>query len=875
MARPKKNSIVSVILAAGKGTRMEFSHLHKVCYQIGGKPVIVRSIETLSRCGVASHCVVIGELMDQVVKATSQAAAQVFYAYQPEQRGTGHATRCATDALMAMEYQGDVLLMPGDKVIEESVVERLINTYRETDADFAMVVGDVEHGPGLGRVLSDEHGNVVGIVEAADCARAQVISVLRRLSENGDISASEAESLALAYLKSESKAAKSLGSLWTSVMSGAAVTRGMIESEFPESEFSVSVGGRRFSPQELQEASASNQFIYLVKAPLLYSALDSLGVDNAQNEEYLTDIVGILAAEGRKIVPVPVDYPEQVMAFNTPEEFKAIEDYFAGLKRTTVAETPKTIRPASEWLRAFEDSDGPARRCISEIYGGDPTLVEQKVSQLVSMLRNYVRRFSDDPVVITRAPGRVNIMGRHVDHQGGFANLIALDRDFYLVVGARSDRQVVLHNMKERDLPGRSFDTDDVIADYDGGDWLRFVDSSFIRDRLEQNRGDWSHYVIAPTARFQAAYPHLPIKGMNMVAAGNVPMAAGLSSSSAMVVAVAEAIAHINDIDISPEQFVQLCGEGEWYVGTRGGSADHAAMKFAESGRVINVSFLPFRMVDSIPFPTQYQFVVCNSQLKAHKTAGARDTFNHRAACYRIGREIFKLEFPEYASHIEHLRDINARNLGVTYPELLSMLKKVPAHMTREEVLRRLPDGMGETLLKSHDATFADYPVRGAVMFGLAECERGRQCAALVRNARIEQLGNMMWTSHDGDRVVRWEDKDHPHPAVADYSDEAMDDLISRAEQGLESAELVMQPGAYGCSVPDIDWMIDIAKSHKGVLGAQILGAGLGGCILVLIPADGYSALERQMIRDYYEPRNLQPDMFACRPVAGSRVISI
>ncbi len=874
MPKPKSNSIVSVILAAGKGTRMSMPHLHKVCYQIGGRPVIVRSIEALNRCGVSSHCVVIGELMEQVVKASSQAEAQVFYAYQPEQHGTGHATRCATNTLKAMGYAGDVLLMPGDKVIDEAVIERLIDTYRKADADFAMVVGDVEHGPGLGRVLTDDAGNVVGIVEATDCAKAQVISVLKRLSEKGDVSAAEAESLALAYLKQESKAAKSLGSLWTSVKSGAAVTRGMIYGEFAEAD-SISVGGRRFTAQELREVNLSNQFIYLIKAPLLYSALDRLGADNAQKEEYLTDIVGMLAAEGRKIVPIPVDYPEQVMAFNTPEEFRAIEDYFAGLKRPKVEETPKTIRPASEWLRAFEDTGGPARKHLSEIYGGDPSLVEQKCAQLVRMLRNYVRRFSDDPVVITRAPGRVNIMGRHVDHQGGFANLIALDRDFYLVVGAREDRQVVLHNMRERDLPGRSFDADDVIANYDGGDWLRFVDSSFIRERLEQNRGDWSHYVIAPTARFQAAYPHLPLKGMNMVAAGNVPMAAGLSSSSAMVVAVAEAIAHINDIDISPEQFVQLCGEGEWYVGTRGGSADHAAMKFAQSGRVINVSFLPFRMVDSIPFPTQYRFVVCNSQLRAHKTTGARDTFNHRAACYRIGRELFKLEFPEHAPKIEHLRDINARNLGVSYPELLRMLKHIPAHMTRDEVLRRLPDGVGEGFLNSHDASINDYPVRGAVMFGLSECERGRQCAQLVRNARIEQLGRMMNISHDGDRVVSWTDKDHCHPAVADYSDAAMDDLIARAEQGLESAELVMQPGAYGCSVPDIDWMIDIAKSHKGVLGAQILGAGLGGCILVLIPADGYPALERRMIRDYYEPRGLQPDMFACRPVAGSRVISI
>ena len=872
-AKTDERKIVSIILAAGKGARMQSPHLHKVCYQAGGKPVIVRMIETFSRFEVGPHVVVVGELAEQVIRAASQAPGDCVFAYQAEQLGTGNATRCATDLLEAMGYAGDVLLVPGDKVIEEAVLGRFIDTYYETGADFAVMVGEREDFPDAGRVVSGEDGRALGIVESFDIARMQLLSILKRLAVKGDIEASEVESLALAYLKNENKAAKALGPLWNTAQTGEPLTREIIDSHFPGNRAVLNIGGKEITTQELVNASQANLFVYMVKAPLLYSALRQISTDNAQKEEYLTDVVSILASEGRKIEKFPVDYSQQVMTFNTPAEFRAVDDYLAGRKSVSVSESPKTMRLASEWIRCFEDADGPAQGFLHETYGGDQSVIAQKRQQLISMLRSYVSRFADEPVVITRAPGRVNIMGRHIDRQGGYANLIALDKDLYLVVGAREDRKVVLHNMKSRGLPGRSFDTDDVIADCQGGDWLRFVDSEFTRDRLDRAKGDWSHYVIAPIARFQTAYPQLALKGMNMVAAGNVPMAAGLSSSSALVVAVAEAIDHINDMNISPEQFVTLCGEGEWYVGTRGGFADHAAMKFAQSGRVIHVSFLPFTMHDNSQFPTDYLFVVCNSQLKAHKTAGAKDAFNHRLACYSIGREIFKLECPEHAPGIEHLRDINTRNLGVEYPELLRMLKKLPDHMTRAQVIDRLGKQMAGKLLGTYSETFDDHPVRGVVVFGLAECERARQCAELIRNARIEEFGRLMSVSHDGDRVVSWDRDGNSRPAVADYSDAAMDDLISRAQRGVQDAQLALQPGAYMCSVPEIDRMIDITLSDKNVLGSQILGAGLGGCILVLIPKDAYPPLEERLVREYYEPMSLQPDMFSCRPVAGSRAV--
>jgi galactokinase len=67
--------------------------------------------------------------------------------------------------------------------------------------------------------------------------------------------------------------------------------------------------------------------------------------------------------------------------------------------------------------------------------------------------------------------------------------------------------------------------------------------------------------------------------------------------------------------------------------------------------------------------------------------------------------------------------------------------------------------------------------------------------------------------------------------------------------------------------------MVDIALSQDYVLGAQMLGAGLGGCMAVLVHKDNADRAIELLTREYYEPSGFSPEIFRCRPVAGSRVV--
>lgn len=862
----RSQTIVAVILAAGRGTRMGATHLPKVCFPVAGVPAIARAVESYVRCGIQTHCVVVGAGAESIMQVLKHLPGQRLYAHQPEPYGTGHATRIAIDLLRSLGYTGDVLVVAGDKVIEEPFLARLIDTFYTTHSDLAFAIGEVRDFPASGRVVRDAEGKVCAIVEVFDLARAQL---LRTLRESAPLSPKQAKRIVEKFFPQEKKAVRALGTLWEAIQRGETLTAERI----PPSE-GIRAGGSLLPIHSIEQAQEVNLSVYLFRAPVLYEALARLNPDNAQGEEYLTDIVAILAGGGAVIHAVPVAYPEETMAFNTPEELQTMERYLLSKRKITVQEPPRGTRAVSEWLRAFETRDTALLQHLRETYGGDAALIESKRQRILSLLSLHLQQFGDQPVVIARAPGRVNIMGRHIDHQGGHVNMIAIDRDLYVIVGLRSDRWVHLRNLRPDAFPPREFRLDDPLPGYQPGAWVEFVNSALVLEAVTAALGDWSQYVKSACARLQAHLADYVLPGFNLTADGNVPIGSGLSSSSAVVVATMEALLQLNRYDLPPEQFVDLCGEAEWYVGTRGGAGDHAAMKFARRDAVVTMSFFPFRVVGTATFPKGYRLLVCQSHQQAKKTAGARDRFNHRVACYHLGREWLKHTFPHLAPRIEHLRDVNTERLGVSLAELYGLLCHLPQEIAREHLLERLPAKRVLPYLGTYDEKLNRYPLRSVVLFGLAECERSRRTPQLLNEGDIVTFGHWMNRSHDGDRVACW------NPGGSDYqpyreecSDAVLQELARRAQGGQPDADLALQAGAYACSTPEIDWMVDVVQGVPGVLGAQILGAGLGGSILVLVREDSCEAVQESLTARYYAPRNLPPEMFVCSPVAGSGVI--
>ncbi len=484
----------------------------------------------------------------------------------------------------------------------------------------------------------------------------------------------------------------------------------------------------------------------------------------------------------------------------------------------------------------------------------------------------------DSRVLIVRSPGRLNVMGRHIDHQGGNCNLMTIGYETILAVRPREDDLIRLYNVDRARFPDREFSISEMVAGLPWNDWLSLVNSDKVREMVREAGGDWSQYIKAAVLRLQKKFPHRRLRGMDIVVSGNIPPAAGLSSSSSLVVGVAEATIAINRLETFPAQFVDLCGEGEWFVGTRGGSADHAAIRLGRKGSVIKVTFFDFAVEDTVPFPDDRVMAVVDSGLRAHKSGEAKDQFNHRVACYRLGFRLIRKFHPPFAPVLHHLRDLNVRTLGLPLSWIYRILLRLPEQATRSEIAELLPGEDLRPIWDSHrEPEDGIYPIRGVVLFGLAECERARLYADGLRAGRVDEIGRMMKASHDGDRVAEWSATGKARPFRAPTSDahllRLIEDLESQDPERIERAQLAWQPGCYACSLPVIDRMVDVAAATVGVAGAQLAGAGLGGCLMVLLHREAVPALRANLEQLGSEPNGLAPAVLVCLPIAGAGLL--
>jgi len=531
-------------------------------------------------------------------------------------------------------------------------------------------------------------------------------------------------------------------------------------------------------------------------------------------------------------------------------------------------------RNVSDWLRLLDAAHPGLTRVLTSIYPRDTGRAAMLKERLGRSLRLYVREFGDTPVVIARAPGRLNLMGRHVDHQGGRCNMVALDRDVLIVAGRRADGWIIAANTHGADYPGYRFHRSQLPGPDEGSHWRAYLDGMAPPAHQAPQRSDWSIYCKAPLARLSALGLIPQAYGMSIVVDGEVPTAAGLSSSSAIVVGVMEAACALLGIRLQARQFVELCGEAEWFVGTRGGAGDHAAIKMAAPGHVAQMDFHPFQMSGLAPFPDGYGILICNTRMQARKMANARDQFNHRVACYHLGRAWLIRTHPWLADRVQCLRDLCPSYSGQTAVEVLRLVASLPVEVGRDELRAYLGGDVVDAWLSTHGDAFNRYPLRGVVLYGLAECERSYRTGELLRAKQMERLGHWMHISHDGDRVVQWNGHD-PQPFSMDVSDAAMNRLIAAADAMGSGFDLAELPGWYRCSTPDLDAAVDLARGVEGTLGAQLCGAGLGGCIMVLARRESLDAVAERMAEQWYAPRGIEPDVFHCNPSAGSGIIEL
>jgi galactokinase len=221
-------------------------------------------------------------------------------------------------------------------------------------------------------------------------------------------------------------------------------------------------------------------------------------------------------------------------------------------------------------------------------------------------------------------PGRIEVLGKHTDYAGGRSLLCAVGRGFCVSAAPREDAVVRVIDVAR----GKS---GEVALD----------------PALEPGTAGWMVYLETVASRVARNFPG-PLRGADIVLASDLPRASGLSSSSALVVALFTALSEVNALPARAEYGENIrsaedlggylgCLEngrdfgslgGHRGVGTFGGSEDQTAILCSRRGELAQYAFCPVRRERTIAFPDGWAFVVASSGVASDKTGAVKDRYN-------------------------------------------------------------------------------------------------------------------------------------------------------------------------------------------------------------------------------------------------------
>ncbi|MBI2613631.1 MAG: NTP transferase domain-containing protein [Candidatus Levybacteria bacterium] len=162
--------IAAIILAAGKGKRMKSKYINKVVVSLGDKHMILHAVDRLKGLLINPIIVVVGFAKESVMKVLD---GKVIFAEQAKRLGTAHAVMCG---LKKVPQDVDaVLVLNGDDsaFYTSEIIEKLIKTHQDSSAALSFLTITVDNPSGLGRVVRDNNGKIMGIVEEKDATEKQ------------------------------------------------------------------------------------------------------------------------------------------------------------------------------------------------------------------------------------------------------------------------------------------------------------------------------------------------------------------------------------------------------------------------------------------------------------------------------------------------------------------------------------------------------------------------------------------------------------------------------------------------------------------------------------------------------------------------------
>jgi len=476
-------------------------------------------------------------------------------------------------------------------------------------------------------------------------------------------------------------------------------------------------------------------------------------------------------------------------------------------------------------------SEIPVVNDIKVVYGEQLGDAEERYARLIA---TFEEQYGGKPDLLARSPGRVNLIGEHIDYEGYsvLPMALALDTIVAVKVDAGSDRLVVSNTNPE--YTTKEFSTDPSQQ----------VDTASLH---------WTNYCMCG---YKGVFDFLgeagkalpETIGLKIMVDGRVPTGSGLSSSSALTCATAVAVMAAHNLAFTKAEVADFTCKCERHSGTQSGGMDQAISIMGQVGVAKLVDFNPVRASD-VKLPKGSAFLIGNCLAVSNKAETAHECYNLRVMECRLASIVLAME------------------LGVAQAEALEFstllqVQRLTGNLEESEKAadKLLHDGaytkveLEEKLGKSLDDLFKDSPASLLV---------------LQHNTKGFKLHDRaVHVYSEAARVHKFSDECAANPSL-----QRLGELMNASHESCRKF--------YECSCEELDELVEAFRSC-GAIGARLTGAGWGGCAVALVELDMVDSVLSRVKDMFFKARidsgrllegGISEVLFASLPSSGAAIL--
>ncbi|XP_058212259.1 galactokinase-like [Rhododendron vialii] len=499
-------------------------------------------------------------------------------------------------------------------------------------------------------------------------------------------------------------------------------------------------------------------------------------------------------------------------------------------------------------MARYEELPIPIYSALESVYGGDAggSQVEEAQLRFDNLKSKFVQVFGHLPHLYARSPGRVNLIGEHIDYEGYSVLPMAIRQDTIVAIRKRdvgdSEKLLRIANVSEK------YSLCIYPADPD--------------QDIDLRNHKWGHYFLCG---YKGYFEYVKSKGLevgvpvglDVMVDGIVPTGSGLSSSAAFVCSSTIAIMAAFDVNLPKKEIAQLTCECERHIGTQSGGMDQAISVMAQSGFAELIDFNPVRATD-VQLPAGGSFVIANSLAESQKAITAATNYNNRVVECRLAAIVLGIKLgmkpQEAISEVKTLSDVEG--LCVSFSGNRGSSDPVIAV---KELLSEEPytaDDIEKITEEDLQSIFANSPTSLDVLKAAEHFKLFQRASHVYSEAkRVHAFKDTVSSNLSEEDILR--------------------NLGNLMNESHSSCSIL-----YECSCPELEELVKVCRDN-GALGARLTGAGWGGCAVALVKESIVPQFILNLKEQFYQSRidkgvinknDLGLYVFASKPSSGAAI---